>query len=208
MTASGRKHLTMLRSFRLPDLLTFANASCGMLAIFLCLDYLASGERHAIGWVFLLLPLALLFDVLDGVVARWQKHFSAFGADLDSLADSLSFGVAPAVLGYTLGLRGGWDVFILTFFVACGLSRLARYNVTAATLSDLKGKIRYYEGVPIPANVLIVLMLGLAFTLNQVGDDIWLGGYAIGPALFHPLSLLYALSGSLMISSTLHIPKP
>ena len=182
MAASEPRHLTMLRSFRLPDLLTFANASCGMLTIFLCLDYLASGQRYPIGLVFLLVPLAMLFDVFDGVVARWQNRFSALGADLDSLADSLSFGVAPAVIGYTLGLRGGWDMLILTYFVACGISRLARYNVTAATLSDVEGKIRYYEGLPIPANILIVLLLGLAFTLKRTGPDIWLGAHEIGPA--------------------------
>jgi CDP-diacylglycerol--serine O-phosphatidyltransferase len=198
----------MLRSFRLPDAFTFANASCGMLAIFLCLNYLASGQRSGIGLVFLLLPLALVFDVLDGIIARWYKQASALGADLDSLSDSLSFGVAPAVLGYTLGLRGGWDVLILTYFVACGLSRLARYNVTAATLSDIEGKIRYYEGVPIPANVILVLLFGLAFTFKHVGPEMWLGAYIIGPATFHPMSLLYAISGSLMISRTIRIPKP
>lgn len=208
MAVSSHKHLTMLRSFRLPDLLTFANAGCGMLAIFFCLNYLDSGKRDPIGMVFLLLPLALVFDVLDGVVARWQKHSSVLGADLDSLADSLSFGVAPAVIGYTLGLRGGWDIVALTYFVACGLSRLARYNVTAATLADVKGKIRYYEGIPIPANVIIVLILGLAFTLNQTGPHIWFGAYSVGPAIFHPLSLLFVISGSLMISKSIRLPKP
>lgn len=208
MRPSGRTHLTMLRSFRLPDVLTFANAGCGMLAIFHCLHYLASGQRQGLGMVFLLLPLALLFDVLDGVVARWHKRVSTLGADLDSLSDSLSFGVAPAVLGYTLGLRGGWDILILTYFVACGISRLARYNVTAATLSDGEGKVRYFEGVPIPANVLLVLLFGLALALDQVGPNMWLGAYSMGPVMFHPMSLLYAISGSLMISRTIRIPKP
>ena len=58
------------------------------------------------------------------------------GADLDSLSDVISFGVAPAVLGFTLGLRGGWDMLCLTYFVVCGVSRLARFNVTAAALAD------------------------------------------------------------------------
>ena len=59
----------------------------------------------------LLLPLALVCDVLDGYVARLDRsRQSRLGADLDSLADVISFGVAPAVLGYTLGLRGGWDM--------------------------------------------------------------------------------------------------
>ena len=76
-------------------------------------------------------------DVLDGYVARLnKKRQSVLGADLDSLADVISFGVAPAVLGFTLGLRGGWDMAILTYFVVCGVSRLARFNVTSAELAD------------------------------------------------------------------------
>ncbi len=75
----------------------------------------------------------------------------------------ISFGVAPAVLGFTLGLRGGWDMFILTYFVVCGVSRLARFNATAAELTDADtGKVRYFEGTPIPTSVVIVLVLGLA----------------------------------------------
>ena len=63
-----------------------------------------------------------------------KKRQSVLGADLDSLADVISFGVAPAVLGFTLGLRGGWDMVILTYFVVCGVSRLARFNVTSSAL--------------------------------------------------------------------------
>ena len=87
----------------------------------------------------MLLPLALVCDVLDGYVARLDTgRQSVLGADLDSLADVISFGVAPAVLGFTLGLRGGWDMLILTYFVVCGVSRLARFNVTAAALADAR----------------------------------------------------------------------
>ena len=79
------------------------------------------------------------------------------GADLDSLADVISFGVAPAVLGFTLGLRGGWDMLCLTYFVVCGVSRLARFNVTAAALADADtGKVKYFEGTPIPTSIVIV----------------------------------------------------
>ena len=75
--------------------------------------------------------------MLDGYVARLNRaRQSVLGADLDSLADVISFGVAPAVLGFTLGLRGGWDMLVLTYFVVCGVSRLARFNVTAAALAD------------------------------------------------------------------------
>src|SRR5688500_10565170 len=136
MTAR-RPHLSMLRSFTPADALTIGNASCGTIAIFLCLDYLATNDRGRLWLAFVLLPLALIFDILDGYVARLNKaRQSLLGADLDSLSDVISFGVAPAVLGFTLGLRGGWDVLVLTYFVACGVSRLARFNVTAATLAD------------------------------------------------------------------------
>jgi CDP-diacylglycerol--serine O-phosphatidyltransferase len=148
-------------------------------------------------------------DVLDGYVARLnRKRQSVLGADLDSLADVISFGVAPAVLGFTLGLRGGWDMLILTYFVICGVSRLARFNVTAAALSDESGKVKYFEGTPIPSSILIVALLGVAFYLRATGPDLWFGVYRLGPAALHPLTLVYALSGAGMISATLRIPKP
>jgi len=148
--------------------------------------------------------------VLDGYVARLNRNRqSALGADLDSLADVISFGVAPAVLGFTLGLRGGWDMLILTYFVICGVSRLARFNVTAAALSDsATGKVKYFEGTPIPTSILIVLILGLASYLGRIDDQLWFGAHQIGPALLHPLALIYGVSGSAMISATLRIPKP
>jgi len=205
-----RRHLSMLRSYTRSDALTIGNAACGMIAIFLCLDYLATGTRGLLWIVFVLLPLALVFDALDGYVARLDRtRQSAIGADLDSLADVISFGVAPAVLGFTLGLRGGWDMVILTGFVVCGVSRLARFNVTAAALTDAStGKVKYFEGTPITSSLLIVLLLGAAALSGRIHDDVWFGVYRIGPAALHPLTLVYALSGSAMISATLRIPKP
>jgi CDP-diacylglycerol--serine O-phosphatidyltransferase len=205
-----RRHLSMLRSYAPADLLTIGNAACGTIAIFLCLDYLASGSSRYLWTTFLLLPLALVCDVLDGYVARLDRsRQSVLGADLDSLADVISFGVAPAVLGFTLGMRGGWDVLVLTYFVVCGVSRLARFNVTSAALSDATtGKVKYFEGTPIPTSVLIVGLLALATALGAVDDRLWLGAWPIGPAVLHPLALVYAASGSAMISATLRIPKP
>ena len=197
----------MLRSFTAADLFTFANASCGTISLFLCLDYLAEGERRFLWATFVLLPLALLFDIFDGYIARRRRQSSALGAELDSLADSLSFGVAPAVLGFTLGLRGFWDIVILTYFVACGISRLARYNVTRTALADDTGKVSYYEGIPIPTNIVIVLMLGVAFAQGRVASTLWFGAYQLGLGVLHPLTLIYAVSGCAMIS-TLRIPKP
>jgi len=205
-----RRHLSLLRSFTPADVLTVGNASCGTIAIFLCLDYLASGNRRFLWTAFVLLPLALILDVLDGYVARLNtRRQSVMGGDLDSLSDVISFGVAPAVLGFTLGLRGGWDMLCLTYFVVCGVSRLARFNVTAAALADPStGKVKYFEGTPIPTSILIVAMWGAAFAVGRIDDAVWLGAFRLGPALLHPLSLVYAASGSAMISATLRVPKP
>ena len=200
----------MIRSYTWADLLTIGNASCGTISIFLCLDYLATDNRRFFWAAFFLLPAALVCDVLDGYVARLnKKRQSVLGADLDSLADVISFGVAPAVLGFTLGLRGGWDMMLLTYFVVCGVSRLARFNVTSAELADeTTGKVKYFEGTPIPTSIVIVLLLGGAQWLGRVDDNLWFGVYQIGPALLHPLTLIYGASGSAMISATLRIPKP
>jgi CDP-diacylglycerol--serine O-phosphatidyltransferase len=205
-----RRHMSMLRSYTWADVLTIGNASCGTIAIFLCLDYLATGNARFLWTAFILLPSALVCDVLDGYVARLGRaRQSALGADLDSLADVISFGVAPAVLGFTLGLRGGWDMLILTYFVVCGVSRLARFNVTASVLADeTTGKVKYFEGTPIPTSIVLVVILGVLQYLGRVEEQIWLGMIKIGPAELRPLSLIYFLSGSAMISATLRIPKP
>ena len=204
------RHLSMLRSYTAADALTIGNAACGTIAIFLCLDYVETGNPRWLWIAFSLLPLALVLDLLDGYVARLdRRRQSVLGGDLDSLADIISFGVAPAVLGFTLGLRGGWDVLCLTYFVVCGVSRLARFNVTAATLADgTTGKVKYFEGTPIPTSVAIVAVLAVAFLAGRTGADLPFGAWRIGPALLHPLALLYVASGSAMISATLRIPKP
>lgn len=208
--APPKRHLSLLRSFTPADVLTIGNASCGTIAIFLCLDYVAADNRRFLWIAFFLLPLALVLDVLDGYVARLDRtRQSVMGGDLDSLSDVISFGVAPAVLGFTLGLRGGWDMLCLTYFVVCGVSRLARFNVTAEALADTAtGKVKYFEGTPIPSSILIVALLGVAFKIDRIDDVLWFGALQLGPAVLHPLSLIYGLSGSAMISATLRVPKP
>jgi CDP-diacylglycerol--serine O-phosphatidyltransferase len=97
----------------------------------------------------------------------------------------------------------------LTYFIVCGVSRLARFNVTAAALAAPgTGKVKYFEGTPIPTSILIVALLGVAFRLDRIDAALWFGAMHIGPAVLHPLSLVYAASGSAMISATLHIKKP
>jgi CDP-diacylglycerol---serine O-phosphatidyltransferase len=108
-----------------------------------------------------------------------------------------------------LGLRGGWDMVCLTYFVVCGVSRLARFNVTAESLADSRtGKVKYFEGTPIPTSVAIVALLALAFQRGRIDTALWFGAWQIGPAVLHPLAFVYVASGSAMISATLRIPKP
>jgi CDP-diacylglycerol---serine O-phosphatidyltransferase len=205
---SPKQRFSMFRSYTPADLFTLGNASSGTIAIFLCLNYIAEGRNRFFWIAFLLHFVALACDVMDGYWARRTRRQSTLGADLDSLADAVSFGVAPAVLGFTLGMRGGWDMLILAYFVVCGISRLARFNVTAAALADTKtGKVKYFEGTPIPTSVIVVVLLGIAFGQEAIEDSLWLGSIRIGPAILHPLTLLYAVSGTAMIS-TVRIPKP
>jgi CDP-diacylglycerol--serine O-phosphatidyltransferase len=204
---SKTAHFSMLRSYRASDFFTLANGAAGTGALFAVISYVEAPEPWRIYLAFLLLPLALLCDVLDGRIARWRGEHSAFGVELDSLADTVSFGVAPAVLAYGLGMRGGLDVLVLLFFVGCGISRLARYNITAGEFASTGEKVKYFEGAPIPSSVILVALLAVCFQMNRIGDQLPLGHVQIGALRWHPFSLLYFLSGAAMISKTLRIPK-
>jgi CDP-diacylglycerol--serine O-phosphatidyltransferase len=197
----------MLRGFHLADFLTLGNAACGMASVLLAMRYVGGGQLSHFMWAAIMAPLALAFDVLDGRVARWRQQHSALGRELDSLADIVSFGVGPAALGFAAGLRGGWDALVLLYFVCCGVSRLARYNVTAESLSEGADKVAYFEGTPIPTSVLLTAILATLAWQGRLGDTLPGGAWALVPWTLHPLSLLFALSGTLMISKTLRIPK-
>jgi CDP-diacylglycerol--serine O-phosphatidyltransferase len=197
----------MIREFHLADALTLANAGCGVAAVLCSMLYMGSQSLDYFFAVAALMPAALVFDWLDGRVARWRHQHSVLGRELDSLADIISFGVAPAALGFAAGLRGGWDWIALIYFVCCGVSRLARYNVTAERLSAGSDKVAYFEGTPIPTTIILTGVLALAGWQGRVGENLYWGSWAVGPANLHALSLLFVLSGSLMISKTLHIPK-
>ena len=207
MSDDRKPHFSMVCSFVLADLFTFGNVVCGMSAILVCLRALAAGSVEATRAAYWLLPAALVCDALDGRIARWRQKSSMLGADLDSLADIVSFGVAPAVLGYTMGLRGALDEAVLIFFVACGISRLARFNVTASALADETGKVRYFEGTPIPTSLMLVLLLGMQLHGGATLDRLWGGVSQLGGMQFHPFVLAYATLGATMVSATLRIPK-
>jgi len=203
-----RRHFSMIRDFQLADWFTLANAVCGTGAVFAAMRFLQDGIVRDLMIGMALIPLAFIFDALDGRVARWRQQASTLGRELDSLADVISFGVAPAALAYACGMQGGWDAAVLAYFVACGVSRLARYNVTAESLSGEDAKVKYFEGTPIPTSLLLVIVLAVAAWGGHLGQDLWLGRLQLGPWQFHPLVLMYLVSGTLMISKTLRIPKP
>ncbi len=202
-----RRHFSMIRGFHLADFLTLGNAACGMGAVIFAMAYMGSQSLAHFYAAAAMAPAALLFDVLDGRVARWRQTHSSLGRELDSLADIVSFGVAPAALGYAAGLNGGWDAVALIYFICCGVSRLARYNVTAESLSAGADKVAYFEGTPIPTSVLLTGVLAFAAWQAALGDALWGGSWQVGPWVLHPLSLMFVLSGTLMISKTLRIPK-
>jgi len=202
------RRFSMIRSFHLADWITVANAFCGMGALFAAMSFLQTPmERWHLLLACGLIPLALVLDVIDGKVARWRHEASSLGRELDSLSDVISFGVAPAVIAYAAGMQGLWDRVVLLYFVACGASRLARFNVTAEALTGDDGKVRYYEGTPIPTSLLLVLVLAIAIWQDRLGDELWCGMAMLGPWQLHPLVLMFGVSGSLMIS-TIRIPKP
>jgi CDP-diacylglycerol--serine O-phosphatidyltransferase len=197
----------MLREFHLADFFTLANAACGVAGVFLAMLHLTTRSTGVFLLAAATAPVAFAFDVLDGRIARMRHQHSVLGRELDSLADVISFGVAPAALGFAAGLDGGWDAAILTYFVCCGVSRLARYNVTAEALAGGGDKVRYFEGTPIPTSVVITAVLAFAAWRGRLDEAIYGGAWSVGPWTLHPLVLLFALSGSLMISKTLRIPK-
>ena len=207
MERPAPRHFSMLREFHLADFFTLGNAACGVGAVFLAMLYMASGLLTHFYAAAALAPAAFAFDVLDGKIARARHQHSALGRELDSLSDVISFGVAPAALGFAAGLQGGWDAAALIYFVCCGVSRLARYNVTAESLSGADAKVRYFEGTPIPTSVVLTALLAFAAWQGRIGDALYGGALTLGPWQLHPLALLFVLSGSLMISKTLHIPK-
>jgi CDP-diacylglycerol--serine O-phosphatidyltransferase len=202
-SADRPRRFSMIRDFHFADLFTLANGFCGITAIFQALNFVGTGDRSHLYVAVGMIPLAIVFDFLDGRVARWRHRASPMGRELDSLADVISFGAAPAAIAYSLGLQTRIDQFILIYFASCAISRLARYNITAEQLSDTpQGKVKYFEGTPVPLNIIPLGLTLFAFTNGNLYP------VEISGIEFHLMSLLYLLFGSTMISKTLHIPKP
>jgi CDP-diacylglycerol---serine O-phosphatidyltransferase len=205
-TPDSIKKFTMIREFHLADWFTLANAACGTGALFSTMTYLETGAVRHIYIACSLIIAAFAFDIFDGRIARWRQKSSAMGRELDSLADIISFGVAPAMIAYGCGMQGLFDRIVLVFFVVCGVSRLARYNITTEALSEGGDKVRYFEGTPIPTSLLLVCLMLLAAWNDALRERLWFGELNVAGFVLHPLVLLYTISGSLMISR-IRIPK-
>ncbi|KAK4936226.1 CDP-diacylglycerol-serine O-phosphatidyltransferase [Elasticomyces elasticus] len=206
-------HFSLVRALHMADLITEMNGFCGFMSILSSLRYCLSDPQDLtnLWFAFGFMPLGLFFDFFDGKVARWREKSSLMGQELDSLADLVSFGVAPAALGFVLGFRTNIDQLFLTYYVLCGLTRLARFNVTVAMLpKDKTGKSQYFEGTPIPFGCLTTAAVMAYWTsMGWIHHSLPFGTVLTGtPFEFHLASFMWLLSGSLMISKTLHIPKP
>ncbi len=162
----------------LPSLFTLGNMFCGFAAILVSI-------RGQYTLAAVLIGLSVLFDITDGAVARLVKAVSSFGLQFDSLADLVSFGLAPALLAFTLFSEGrdewdplGWVVCFL--WVACAAIRLARFNTTIDPTADK----RYFTGMPSPGAAGVVLASVFAFGEQMQGRDrLWVLLIVAVPAL-------------------------
>ncbi|AAS53037.1 AER357Cp [Eremothecium gossypii ATCC 10895] len=207
---SNAFHFGMIRNLHLADYITMMNGFCGFYSIVSCLRFTLTGAPHYVQRAHFFILLGTLFDFFDGRVARLRNRASLMGQELDSLADLVSFGVAPATVAFAIGFQSTVDVLVLSFFVLCGLARLARFNVTVAQMpKDITGKSKYFEGLPMPTSLLLVGCMAYLVNEELMGEHLPLGVYGVGEWFeFHPVVLAFFIHGCGMISKSLRIPKP
>ncbi len=179
--------------FVLPNLFTVTSIFCGFHAITLCMGEPSPAhlQQAAIAILF-----AMFFDGFDGRVARLTKTQSQFGMELDSLADVISFGVAPALLVYQWAL-GDWGMagtFVAFAYAACGALRLARFNVIAQRSHGAGGSSDFFVGLPIPFAAFGIVVLVLAHHALTEGAE-------LGPAAQAPVAVAVGLLSLLMVST-------
>ncbi len=174
-----------LKIYFLPNLLTAGNLICGFVALTKIVEAdIASGNfqqiRVALGFIL----LACIFDLFDGRVARMGGVESPFGREFDSLADLISFGVAPAFLVHRVVLKevfqghAEWGWFLASVYLICGAFRLARFNCLAAQSNSGGGK--EFLGFPIPSAAGLVASLTLLIIkLNEKDKSLGIWGYLL-----------------------------
>lgn len=182
------------RIYLLPNLMTAGNLFCGFAAVLSILDAVIqmnaglnpAGQIHTAIWFIL---GACVFDLLDGRLARLGGNESSFGREFDSLADIVSFGVAPALLTFHIVLRDfdRYGMLIAFVYLACGALRLARFNCLAAQRGEDAAN-KDFEGFPIPAAAGLIASLTLLMLLLDAGEK------TIGPWKFALPPLMLFLS--------------
>jgi CDP-diacylglycerol--serine O-phosphatidyltransferase len=166
MTDRKRKGRLRRGMYIIPSLFTSGNIAAGYFAITQSLQGSVQEPRH-FNYAALAIGFAIPFDALDGRIARMTKTTSDFGKELDSLADVITFGVAPSLLAFTWGFHSlpmamdpvrrqhvvQWGAFVCFLFLLCGAGRLARFNIGANPLPKNPGRPgrKYFVGMPIPA---------------------------------------------------------
>ncbi|KAJ3303998.1 CDP-diacylglycerol-serine O-phosphatidyltransferase [Kappamyces sp. JEL0829] len=223
-------YFSLARNFQLADFITILNCACGFNSILSSISFVLllqthKGDGHLglpsittmtyqeialLRWAFGLPFLGCFFDFLDGKVARLTKNGpTMLGQELDSLSDLISFGVAPAVLGWVAGLKTSTDCLILTLFVCAGLARLARFNVTTHTVvQDETGKAKYFEGLPIPTSLTLVSFMWSWWELDLFRGTLPGGIVTLwGNRDAHLWSFAYLGWAFAMISQNLRVPK-
>lgn len=155
-----------------PSIFTTGNMACGFASVLLAF-------RQEFGWAAGILFIAILLDIADGFVARKVGATSPFGVQLDSMADLISFGMAPAVLVHTWALDSwpiaAWSAAFL--WLACAAFRLARFNVTVDPMADK----RYFVGLPSPGAAAVMIATIFALQSPDVGPRV--GPVALLPAI-------------------------
>jgi CDP-diacylglycerol--serine O-phosphatidyltransferase len=187
------------RIYLLPNMMTAGNMLCGFIAILYIVEKMGPQSalmryHYAIGFIL----AACVFDVLDGGLARLNGQHSEFGREFDSLADIVSFGIAPALLVHDIVLADveqtmsgvGW--LIACVYLVCGAMRLARFNCLAAM--DIKETSKSFRGCPIPAAAGVIVSLTL-FLLWLDGENREIGRWK------YALPVLMILLSYLMVSS-------
>ena len=194
--AAPRKKLDLRKTlFLLPNMITLSSIFCGFDSIRLSgtAPYGTSDDYYRAS---LLLVYALFFDMLDGRVARLTKTQSAFGLQIDSLADVISFGVAPALLVYKWSLfqQGTLGLVVSFSFAAMGAVRLARFNVLSMGDGGKPTKpSKYIVGLPVPGAAGVLISLVVAN--HAVGGDL------AGPKYVYPIMGLTGFLAFLMVST-------
>ena len=165
-----RRRVVARSKFALPSTITLISVLCGFSSVVMSINAEGGDPSRYFTWAAALLVLAGVFDGLDGRVARATNTATEFGVQLDSLADVLSFGMAPAILAYRYGffqlgihdpqLRAvGWAASF--FFIACGAMRLARFNVQVGFVDS-----RFFVGMPIPVGAACVAAVILCWPFS------------------------------------------